>query len=50
MLQYGSDLTYKQIAEILDIPVTTVQIRLVRARRMIYDRVAGKDESKVQER
>ena len=50
MLQYGSDLTYKQIAEILDIPVTTVQIRLVRARRMIYDRIAGKDESKVQER
>ena len=35
MLQYSSDLTYRQIAEILDIPVTTVQIRLVRARRMI---------------
>jgi RNA polymerase sigma factor (sigma-70 family) len=50
MLQCGSDLTYRQIAEILDIPVTTVQIRLVRARRMIYDQVAGKDESKVQER
>ena len=47
MLQYGSDLTYRQIAEMLDIPVTTVQIRLVRARRMIYDQVAGKDESKV---
>jgi len=50
MLQYSSDLTYRQIAEILDIPVTTVQIRLVRARRMICDRVAGKDESKVHER
>lgn len=50
MLQYGSDLTYRQIAEILDIPVTTVQIRLVRARRMIYDQVAGKDASKVQEK
>jgi len=47
MLQYSSDLTYRQIAEILDIPVTTVQIRLVRARRMIQDRVAGKDEIKV---
>jgi len=47
MLQYSTDLTYRQIAEILDIPVTTVQIRLVRARRMIYDQVAGKDESKV---
>jgi len=50
MLQYSSDLTYRRIAEILDVPVTTVQIRLVRARRMIYDQVAGKDESKVQER
>jgi RNA polymerase sigma-70 factor (ECF subfamily) len=50
MLQYGSDLTYGQIAEILDIPITTVQIRLVRARRMIYDRVTGKDKSKVRER
>ena len=50
MLQYGSDLTYRQIAEILDVPVTTVQIRLVRARRMIYDQVVGKDASKVQER
>ncbi len=50
MLQYSSDLTYRQIAEILDIPVTTVQIRLVRARRMIYDQVAGKDESMVWER
>jgi RNA polymerase sigma-70 factor (ECF subfamily) len=43
MLAYGSHLTYRQIAEILDIPVTTVQIRLVRARRMIHDQVAGKD-------
>ena len=50
MLEHSSDLTYRQIAEILDIPVTTVQIRLVRARRMIYDQVAGKDESKVRER
>ncbi len=50
MLQYSSDLTYRQIAEILDIPVTTVQIRLVRARRMIHDQVADKDESKVRER
>ncbi len=50
MLAYGSDLTYKQIGEILDIPVTTVQIRLVRARRMIYDQVAGKDASEVRER
>ncbi|TKJ38867.1 MAG: hypothetical protein CEE38_03990 [Planctomycetes bacterium B3_Pla] len=50
MLQYGSDLAYRQIAEILDVPVTTVQIRLVRARRMIYDRVTGKERNKVRER
>lgn len=43
MLNYSSDLTYAQIAEILDIPVTTVQIRLVRARRMIYDRVTSQE-------
>jgi RNA polymerase sigma factor (sigma-70 family) len=44
MLAYAGDLTYGNIAEILDIPITTVQIRLVRARRMIYDRVSGKKE------
>ncbi|MHC4625702.1 MAG: RNA polymerase sigma factor [Planctomycetota bacterium] len=47
MLQYSSDLTYRQIAEILDIPVTTVQIRLVRARAMIRDEVAGRARDKV---
>ena len=47
MLQYSSDLTYRQIAEILDIPVTTVQIRLVRARAMIRDQVAGKEKNEV---
>jgi RNA polymerase sigma-70 factor (ECF subfamily) len=46
MLAYADDLTYGNIAEILDIPITTVQIRLVRARRMIYDRVSGKKEIK----
>jgi RNA polymerase sigma-70 factor (ECF subfamily) len=44
MLAYVGDLTYGNIAEILDIPITTVQIRLVRARRMIYNRVNGKKE------
>lgn len=47
MLQHGSDLTYGQISEILDIPVTTVQIRLVRARRMIYNQVMTKDGKKI---
>jgi len=44
LLAHAGDLTYGNIAEILDIPVTTVQIRLVRARRMIYDRVSGEKE------
>jgi RNA polymerase sigma-70 factor (ECF subfamily) len=44
LLAHAGDLTYGNIAEILDIPITTVQIRLVRARRMIYDRVSGKKE------
>jgi len=48
MLQYSGDLTYGQIAEILDIPITTVQIRLVRARRMIYNQVSNKRKNKVQ--
>jgi len=47
MLQHSGDLTYGQIAEILDVPITTVQIRLVRARRMIYNTVSNKDSKKV---
>lgn len=50
LLAYSSDSTYGQIAEILDIPITTVQIRLVRARRMIYDRVTSQEKHKVQEK
>lgn len=47
VLQHAGDLTYAQIAEILDVPVTTVQIRLVRARRMICDRLASRNPRKV---
>ncbi|MHC4154472.1 MAG: RNA polymerase sigma factor [Planctomycetota bacterium] len=43
MLKYATDLTYGQVGEILDIPVTTVQIRLVRARRMIRERLTDKN-------
>lgn len=49
VLQHAGDLTYGQIAEVLDVPITTVQIRLVRARRMVCDRVAGEDRHKVRE-
>jgi RNA polymerase sigma-70 factor (ECF subfamily) len=49
MLAYTGDLTYSDIAEILDTPITTVQIRLVRARRMIYDKVTDSQSNKVLE-
>ena len=48
ILEHINDLTYKQIAEILDVPVTTVQIRLVRARRMLYNWIT--DKNRVRER
>ena len=46
ILGHINDLTYRQIAEILDVPVTTVQIRLVRARRMLYDWITEKNRVK----
>jgi RNA polymerase sigma-70 factor (ECF subfamily) len=46
ILGHINDLTYRQIAEILDVPVTTVQIRLVRARRMLYDWINEKNRVK----
>lgn len=48
ILKNISDLTYRQIAEILDVPVTTVQIRLVRARRMLFNLI--NDKNRVPER
>ncbi len=39
IMQHSGDLTYNQISEILDVPVTTVQIRLVRARKLIFDKI-----------
>jgi len=47
VMKYVQELSYGEIAEILDIPVTTVQIRLVRARRMIYNRLTGLPNNKV---
>jgi RNA polymerase sigma-70 factor (ECF subfamily) len=49
VLAHSGELTYAQIAEVLDIPITTIQIRLVRARRMIRDRIAQGSENKVRE-
>jgi len=37
------------MAEILDVPVTTMQIRLARARRMILNRVTTREKNRVGE-
>ena len=47
MLKYTEDMSYAQISEIMDIPVTTVQIRLTRARRMVYNKVMGIKSDKI---
>jgi RNA polymerase sigma-70 factor (ECF subfamily) len=47
IMKYVDDLTYNQIGEILNIPVTTVQIRLVRARRMLLNHLTGRPNDKV---
>jgi RNA polymerase sigma-70 factor (ECF subfamily) len=44
LLAHTGELTYAQMAEVLDLPVTTMQIRLVRARQMIRDQVFGSPE------
>ena len=50
VLAHSGELTYAQIAEILDVPVTTMQIRLVRARRAVRDQIAEKGKHKVHEK
>lgn len=49
VLAHSGELTYTQMAEVLDIPITTMQVRLVRARQMVRDQVAGVSEQKVHE-
>jgi len=47
VLQLTGQMSYSDIAETLEIPVTTVQVRLVRARRMVQDRLCGINTNKV---
>ena len=47
LLQYSRQLTYREMAEILDVPLTTVQIRLVRARRMILEAIRKKSKGRI---
>ena len=37
-------MSYDDMAATLDVPVTTIQIRLVRARQMVQERLAGKEQ------
>jgi RNA polymerase sigma-70 factor, ECF subfamily len=47
IMKHVQDISYADIAEALDIPVTTVQIRLVRARRMLANHLTGRPNEKV---
>jgi len=49
VLAHSGELTYAQMAEVMDVPITTMQIRLVRARQMIRDQVLGIGGHEVQE-
>jgi len=40
-------MTYDEMAATLDVPVTTFQIRLVRARRMVQEQIAGRENQKI---
>jgi RNA polymerase sigma factor (sigma-70 family) len=47
LLQYSRQLTYKEMADLLGVPLTTVQIRLVRARRMILEAITKKSKRRI---
>ncbi len=49
VLAHAGELTYAQMAEVMDVPITTMQIRLVRARQMVRDQVLGIGGHEVQE-
>jgi RNA polymerase sigma factor (sigma-70 family) len=49
ILAHSGELTYAEMAEVLEVPITTMQIRLVRARQMIRDQVLGLGGREVQE-
>ena len=45
VLAHTGELTYAEMAEVLDVPITTMQIRLVRARRMVQNQVADRNKT-----
>ena len=42
VLKHMEDLSYKEIGELLGLPSDTVETRLVRARRLLREQLAGK--------
>ena len=44
VLAHTGELTYAEMAEVLEVPMTTMQIRLVRARRMVQNQVIGRTD------
>lgn len=50
LLAHTGELSYAQMAEVLEVPMTTMQVRLVRARQMIRDQVFGTPEVQENER
>jgi len=50
VLAHTGGLCYADMAKVLDVPITTMQIRLLRARRMIQNHIMGRRESQVQEK
>lgn len=47
ILKHLQDTSYAQIAELLEVPITTVQIRLVRSRRMMQNKITGIPNNKI---
>lgn len=47
ILRHYNEMSYSDIADSLNLPVTTVQIRLVRARRMLANSLLGRPNHKV---
>lgn len=43
MLRYQTELSYEKIAEILDVPVTTVETRIHRAKKMLREKLKRKE-------
>ena len=41
VLKYQEDMSYEQIAEILDLPISTIETRIFRAKKVLRDKLGG---------